>query len=102
MDIFVLPSRNEGISNTILEAMATGLPVVATRVGGNPELVVDGETGILVPSGDAQKMMQALSIYVDNEEKRQSDGQAARQLIAKRFRLEHMVDNYLSVYDDMM
>jgi sugar transferase (PEP-CTERM/EpsH1 system associated) len=102
MDIFVLPSRNEGISNTILEAMATGLPVVATRVGGNPELVIDGETGILVPSDDALKMMQALSSYVENEQKRQSDGQAARQIIAKRFRIEHMVDNYLSVYDDIM
>jgi sugar transferase (PEP-CTERM/EpsH1 system associated) len=102
MDIFVLPSRNEGISNTILEAMATGLPVVATRVGGNPELVVDGETGILVPSDDALQMMQALSSYVENEGKRQLDGQAARQLIAKRFRLEHMVDNYLSLYDDIM
>lgn len=102
MDIFVLPSRNEGISNTILEAMATGLPVIATRVGGNPELVVDGETGILVPSDDAHQMMQALSIYVESEEKRQADGQAASQLIAKRFRLEHMVDNYLSVYDNIM
>ncbi len=102
MDIFVLPSRNEGISNTILEAMATGLPVVATHVGGNPELVVDGETGILVPPNNAQKMMQALSIYVENKEKRQSDGLAGSQLIAKRFRLEHMVDHYLSVYDDIM
>jgi len=102
MDIFVLPSRNEGISNTILEAMATGLPIVATRVGGNPELVLDGETGILVPSNDAQQMMQALTIYVENEGKRVSDGQAASQLIAKRFRLEHMVDNYISVYDEIM
>ena len=102
MDIFVLPSRNEGISNTILEAMATGLPVVATRVGGNPELVVEGETGILVSAADATEMMQALSIYVENEEKRRSDGKSARELIAKRFRIEHMVENYISVYDEIM
>ena len=53
MDIFVLPSRNEGISNTILEAMATGLPIVATDVGGNPELVEAGRTGALVPPSDS-------------------------------------------------
>tara|TARA_R110002049_G_scaffold252264_1_gene427105 strand:+ start:238772 stop:239968 length:1197 start_codon:yes stop_codon:yes gene_type:complete len=102
MDIFVLPSRNEGISNTILEAMATGLPVVATRVGGNPELVIEDKTGVLVPSNDSEKMRQALSKYVENSDKRQADGQAAREVIAKQFRLEHMVNNYLAVYDDIM
>lgn len=102
MDIFVLPSRNEGISNTILEAMASGLPVVATRVGGNPELIVEGKTGILVPSESASEMTNALQVYVENEQKRQADGHAARQLIAERFRLEHMVDKYISVYDNML
>ncbi|MDW3095921.1 MAG: TIGR03088 family PEP-CTERM/XrtA system glycosyltransferase [Gammaproteobacteria bacterium] len=102
MDIFVLPSRNEGISNTILEAMASGLPVIATRVGGNPELVVEGTTGVLVPSENVGEMTNALEAYVENEQKRQADGQAARELIAERFRLEHMVDKYISVYDDIM
>ena len=59
MDLFVLPSLREGISNTILEAMASGIPVVATRIGGNPELVVEGETGMLVPPSDPIAMASA-------------------------------------------
>ncbi len=102
MDIFVLPSRNEGISNTILEAMASGLPVVATRVGGNPELIIENTTGMLVPAENPVEMTNALQIYVESKQKRQADGQAARQLIAERFRLEHMVDNYMSVYNEIM
>ena len=62
-DLFVLPSKAEGISNTILEAMATGLPVVATRVGGNPELVVEGKTGTLVPSSDPAALAGAIARY---------------------------------------
>ena len=77
MDIFVLPSRNEGISNTILEAMASGLPVVATRVGGNPELVVEGETGCLVEAERPDLMMQSLLAYVKNSTKRLEHGRAA-------------------------
>ena len=102
MDIFVLPSRNEGISNTILEAMATGLPVVATRVGGNPELVMEDITGMLIPSDNPQEMMLALKKYVENQSMREQHGRAARQQIAKNFRIEHMVNNYLSVYNSLM
>ena len=60
MDVFVLPSLGEGISNTVLEAMATGLPVIATRVGGNPELVQDGVSGLLVPAADAPALAAAI------------------------------------------
>ncbi len=60
MDLFVLPSLGEGISNTILEAMSTGLPVIATRVGGNVELVKEGLTGILVPPGAPAALMAAI------------------------------------------
>ena len=69
MDLFVLPSLREGISNTILEAMATGLPVVATRVGGNPELVDAGNTGELVPRGDPVSMAGAIDGYFRKPEK---------------------------------
>ncbi len=58
--LFVLPSRSEGISLTLLEAMACGLPTVATRVGGNPEVVLDGETGLLVPSDDPAALAKAI------------------------------------------
>jgi glycosyltransferase involved in cell wall biosynthesis len=64
LDIFVLPSLSEGISNTILEAMACGIPVVATAVGGNPELVAEGETGALVPRADSAALARALLDYV--------------------------------------
>ena len=60
LDVFVLPSLREGLSNTILEAMASGLPVVATRVGGNPELVEEGHTGQLVPPADPVAMAAAI------------------------------------------
>ena len=102
MDIFVLPSRNEGISNTILEAMASGLPVVATNVGGNPELVVEGETGRLVEAERPDLMMLALKEYVDDSTNRKSHGQAATSLINEKFRIEHMVNSYMSVYDSLM
>lgn len=101
MDIFVLPSRNEGISNTILEAMATGLPVVATRVGGNPELVIEQHTGLLVPSDNPYEMMLALKQYVEDADMRLQHGKNALTTISERFRIEHMVDNYLSVYNSL-
>ena len=102
MSIFVLPSRNEGISNTILEAMASGLPVVATRVGGNPELVDEGTTGFLGAADQPQAMMEALQRYVENSQLQKDHGQSGSDLIARQFRLEHMVNNYLSVYDSLM
>ena len=98
MDIFVLPSRNEGISNTILEAMASGLPVVATQVGGNPELVNDGNTGMLVPADNPYEMMLALKQYVECAEMRNMHATNAAKTVADKFRLERMIDNYLSVY----
>ncbi len=92
MSIFVLPSQAEGISNTILEAMATGLPVVATAVGGNPELVVDGETGRLVPSGDPDGMAAAIADYVTDGRLRERQGAAARQRAERQFSLDDMME----------
>src|SRR5262245_20830634 len=79
LDLFVLPSLREGISNTILEAMATGLPVIATRVGGNPELVEDGETGTLVPPADPIAMADVISGYLNNPAKMAQHGRAGRK-----------------------
>jgi sugar transferase (PEP-CTERM/EpsH1 system associated) len=102
MDLFVLPSLIEGISNTILEAMASGLPVVATRVGGNPELVDDGETGSLIPASDPIAMAQAIQRYTTNPEKVRADGAAGRKKAANQFSISAMVNGYMSVYDSIL
>lgn len=100
MDLFVLPSLGEGISNTILEAMSTGLPVVATKVGGNRELVKENEcTGKLVPSGAPEKMADAISAYYRDTKLLDNHGKSARKIIESRFSMEAMTSSYLEVYD---
>jgi glycosyltransferase involved in cell wall biosynthesis len=99
MDLFVLPSLGEGISNTILEAMSTGLPVVATSVGGNAELVADGVTGMLVPPDEPGAMMSAILRYYRNRDLLASHGRAARQKIETSFSIEAMTEGYIRVYD---
>jgi len=101
LDIFVLPSLNEGISNTILEAMATGLPVVATNVGGNSELIVDGVTGSLVPRSDFVAMADTLDEYLSNPDLVTRRGQAGRSKVMKDFTMEKMVLRYTDIYDDL-
>ena len=101
-DLFVLPSLGEGISNTILEAMATGLPVVATRVGGNPELVDDGVTGALVPVSDPAAMARAIAAYVQDRERTREHGAAGRAKVARSFTWERCVEEYLGVYDELL
>lgn len=102
MDVFVLPSLNEGISNTILEAMASGLPVIATAVGGNPELVLPGQTGSLVAPDDPEALCDAMQTYVDDPYLGSVQGGAARRRAEQTFSLEAMVKGYLSVYDDLL
>ncbi len=99
LDLFVLPSVAEGISNTVLEAMACGLPVVATAVGGNPELVRAGHTGELVPASDPRALAAVLQKYVDDPTKIRAHGQAARERIEAEFSLEGMVDRYRALYE---
>lgn len=101
-DVFVLPSLAEGISNTILEAMASGLAVVATNVGGNPELVVDGETGALVPRADARALAQALKRYAEDPALLARHGCTARERCERDFGLTAMVHRYLDVYDELL
>jgi len=100
-DLFVLPSRREGISNTILEAMATAKPVLATAVGGSPEIVVDGATGRLVPRGDAAAMADMLMAYADDPELAAAHGQAGLARIVERFSLAAMVASYDAVYREL-
>ncbi len=98
MDVFVLPSIAEGISNTILEAMATGLPVVATRVGGNAELVVHGTTGRLVPAENPEALAEGIAEYVSDPIRRLDHGALARARAVDVFGLDVMRDTYASLY----
>jgi sugar transferase (PEP-CTERM/EpsH1 system associated) len=102
MDVFVLPSLGEGISNTILEAMASALPVIATRVGGNPELVEEGLTGRLVAPGRPEELARALLEYLDDPARRAREGAQARARVQAHFSLEAMVRGYLGVYDEVL
>jgi glycosyltransferase involved in cell wall biosynthesis len=97
-DVFVLPSFSEGMSVTLIEAMGSGVPVVATRVGGTPELVKDQETGYLVESDNDQEMATMLLNLLQNEERRQRMGQAGQQRAYDMFSLDKMVDIYTKLY----
>jgi glycosyltransferase involved in cell wall biosynthesis len=100
--VFVLPSLNEGISNTILEALASGLPVVATRVGGNVEIVDDGRTGRLFAPGDVAALTGLLAEYVDDPRLRAKHAAAARRSATERFSLDAMVARYQVLYESML
>ncbi|MBK7814113.1 MAG: TIGR03088 family PEP-CTERM/XrtA system glycosyltransferase [Rhodocyclaceae bacterium] len=102
LDCFVLPSLAEGISNTILEAMASGLPVIATRVGGNPELVLEGETGRLVPVGDVEALASALIDDAHAPEADRAAGLAGRWQVERRFSMDSMVAAYRGLYDELL
>lgn len=102
LDLFVLPSINEGISNTILEAMATALPVIATDVGGNPELVINNQTGYLVPKQDPVAMAQIFKHYLDKPDLLVCHGKAGRTRCESTFSLDRMVSDYMDVYDRLL
>lgn len=99
LDCFVLPSLAEGVSNTILEAMATRLPVAATRVGGNAELIESGMTGTLVPSANPDALASAILAYFDDHATAHRHAKAAQRVVATRFSLTAMVAAYDRVYE---
>lgn len=98
MDVFVLPSIAEGVSNTILEAMACGLPVVASRVGGNKELVDDGKTGFLFAAGDYKELANRLSFYLNNYSVLIEHANNGRKRTEELFSLQRMVGRYEELY----
>ncbi|MCI0514527.1 glycosyltransferase [candidate division KSB1 bacterium] len=102
MDLFVLTSLSEGISNVLLEAMATSLPVVATAVGGNPEVVVQEETGYLVPVGDVRTISEKIEGLLSNPMLARQMGQVGRQLVEQKFTIEKMVTEYQRLYIDIL
>ncbi len=102
LDVYVLPSQTEGLSNTILEAMACGLPVIATRVGGNVELVKQDGNGLLVAPGNPGEMAQAMRRYAQDRSLRERHGQAGLARIQQHFSLGRMVGAYTAVYDQLL
>jgi len=101
MDVFVLPSLGEGMSNTLLEAMATGLPVLATNVGGNPEIIEDNVSGCLFTPGDAAWLGDRLKLLARDPAVIHQLGTAARNRAMESFSLSRMLENYRSFYLDL-
>jgi len=101
-DVFVLPSLSEGMSNTLLEAMAVGVAPIATAVGGNPEVVEHGHSGLLVRPGDAKEICDHLVRLATADEWRRDLGGNARQRIVARFSIERMLEQYEEMYCQLM
>jgi len=99
VDIGVLCSDSEGLSNAILEYLGCGLPVVATNVGGNPELVTDGENGYLFEPGDVRGLARELARLLRDADLRRSFGEASRARFAGRYTLERMVRETVAMYE---
>ena len=102
LDIFILPSRSEGCSLSILEAMAAGKAVVATNVGGNPELVLNGQTGLLVPPSQPDKLAEKMIFLLKNEELRKKMGGEGKKRVKERFSRESMIKNYEELYSQIL
>lgn len=102
MDISALTSFSEGLSITLLESMRCGIPVVATRVGGNPELVCDGVTGFLVPSGDVSSFVEKTVKLLQDKELRSRMGAEGRLRAIRDFRLEDVASRYLELYERLI
>jgi glycosyltransferase involved in cell wall biosynthesis len=97
-DFFVLPSAAEGLSNALLEALAVGLPCAATAVGGTPDVVVDGGSGLLVQPDQPHKLRAALSALLADSGLRQRMGKQARETILARYSLENTADKLALLY----
>ncbi len=100
-DLFVLSSTEEGISLTLIEAMAAGRPIVATRVGGNPEVVVHGETGLLVEAGQPAALAAALGSLLGDPDMRTRMGRRGREVALQRFDIERLIDEYQAIYNEI-
>jgi glycosyltransferase involved in cell wall biosynthesis len=101
-DVFVLPSRREGLGVAALEAMAAGRPVVASAVGGLQDVVVDGRTGLLVRPEDAAALAEAIARLMQDEELRRRLGSAGPQRVREGFLAEQMVSSYVELYEKVL
>ena len=98
LDVSVLISSSESLSNVILESMAAGVPVVATDVGGNPELVKDGETGLLVPPGDERELVEALAHLVRDPISRAQYASRSREFARSHFHIDEVCHRFEQLY----
>ena len=101
LDVFVLPSLQEGLGLSVMEAQAAGLPVVASRVGGIPSLITDGETGRLVEPGDQEALAQAVMDCLSNPDQSRDMGRRAREEVLRSFSAEQMAEATLRVYEQV-
>ena len=102
VDVSVMPSLNEALSNVLLESMAAGAPTVATRVGGTPEALVDNVTGLLVTPGDARELAAAIARLLDDRPLAARLGEAARQVVVDRFSVDRMVTATERLYVELL
>lgn len=98
LELFLLTSFSEGISVTLLEAMSHGVPPIATRVGGNPEVVLEGETGLLVADNDYRELTEKILELLAVPERARRMGEAARSWVSNHFSFPKMVENYMRLY----
>jgi len=101
-DIMVMPSLQESFGVAVLEASAVGLPVVSSDIGGIPEVLISGKTGILVPPGNSDDLSQAIIRLADNAELRKTMGQAGRKMVADKFRWEVCLDKMAELYERLV
>jgi sugar transferase (PEP-CTERM/EpsH1 system associated) len=101
-DLFVQPSLHEGLPNAILEAMAVGLPVIATAVGGTPEIVIDGVTGVLIPPRDSSALAGAMAMLLSDQNLRHGMGRAGRERVANHFAVRHMIEQTEQLYEQLL
>jgi glycosyltransferase involved in cell wall biosynthesis len=101
-DMFILPSLEDNLPNTMLESMSCGTPVIAFAVGGIPDVIADEQTGISVPRGDAEALGKAIAALSANRQQREHIGRNGRALMVERYSLEHQARNYAALYDDLI
>ena len=101
-DFFILPSRSEGMSNALLEAMACGLPCVASNIAGNQELIVSGVNGLLFRTEDADDLAARLREVLSNDDLAMNLGAAARETVTQKYSLDAVTDNYIALYANLL
>lgn len=101
-DVFCLPSRSEGFSNALIEAMASRLPCVATDVGGNREALVHGMNGFIVPSNEVGQMASKILYLLDHPEIAREMGRRGREIVERSFTAEAMMERLVKIYDELL